>query len=152
MYAPHNAAFSSTDNSDIGSEVDKGTTCPCPCDPCDCQVCNCPTQEEAELHETYRDSEVSETDSDFDDDSDECETQDDSDGVGNDENSCVLRGKWMYDGSTSLEEMIDALHREIALLEDLQRDGWVLVDTVHDDFAYLCKDDKIDDTIANDTN
>lgn len=66
-------------------------------------------------------------------DSDECDESI------SDDNSCVFRGKWMYDGCTSIDEMIDALRREIALLEDLKRDGWTLIERVEDDYAYLSK-------------
>ena len=69
---------------------------------------------------------------------DECnccdeETSDDYD----EENNTIIRGKWMFDGCKTIEEMIDALNGQITLLEQLKKDGWELCDTVHDDYAYL---------------
>jgi len=102
----------------------------CPCDPCECEDCDCVGYETS----SYTSDEV--TDTDGEENSEDCnEEHEDYD----DEHSCILRGKWMYDGSKTLDEMIAALQREITLLADLKNDGWVLEDEVQDDYAYIVK-------------
>ena len=54
-----------------------------------------------------------------------------------DENSCIIRGKWVYDGSQSIDEMIACLQREIEILTELKENGWFLVEKVYDDYAFL---------------
>ncbi len=56
------------------------------------------------------------------------------------ENSCTIRGKWIYDGSVSIDEMIACLQKEIEILRDLKESGWYLVDKVNDDYAILRRD------------
>ena len=55
------------------------------------------------------------------------------------DDKCILRGKWMYDGSRSIDEMIAALEREVVLLRDLQNDGWVVEGVIENDYACLRK-------------
>lgn len=100
----------------------------CPCDPCECENCECVGYETS----SYTSEEETDTDTDT---TDEGEDDDDFDN----ERSCILRGKWMYDGSKTIDEMIAALQREITLLTDLKSDGWVLEQEVQDDYAYLVK-------------
>lgn len=57
-----------------------------------------------------------------------------------DENNNILRGKWIYDGSTTIDEMIECLQREITLLTDLKTDGWYLTHKVEDDYAFIRRD------------
>lgn len=110
------------------TECDKEQACdgcpcdPCECDPCDCVGCDCEGSESS----SYTSEEHTDTSTDDEE-------------VEDDEHSCILRGKWMYDGSKTVDDMIAALHREIALLTDLKNDGWVLEQEVQDDYAYLVK-------------
>ena len=99
----------------------------CPCEPCECDGCECTGYEST----SYTSEEVTDTD----DEGNSEEEQEDYD----DEHSCILRGKWMYDGSKTLDEMIAALQREVTLLTDLKNDGWVLEQEVQDDYAYIVK-------------
>lgn len=84
------------------------------------------------------------TDSNCDDDeysSDETYESDEED-LDDDENACILRGKWIYDGSKTIDEMVQSLEREIVLLRDLERDGWKVLDVVDDDYARLVRDEQ----------
>jgi len=110
--------------------------CPCPCDNCECEDCDCAIETEDDCSQSY-DEEESEEDEEDDEEVD-------------DEHSCVLRGKWIYDGSNTIDNMIEALQREIALLTDLKNDGWELANTVDDDHAFLVKVDVVEET-AQDT-
>lgn len=74
----------------------------------------------------------------FDEDANTCYTDDDDDN----ENSCTIRGKWIFDGSHSIDDMIACLQKEIEILTDLKESGWRLVDTVHDDWAFLRRDEE----------
>ena len=56
------------------------------------------------------------------------------------ENTCVVRGKWVYDGSQSIDDMIACLQKEIEILSELKESGWYLIETVHDDWAHLRRD------------
>lgn len=73
----------------------------------------------------------------FDEDANTCYTDDDDN-----ENSCTIRGKWIFDGSHSIDDMIACLQKEIEILTDLKESGWRLVDTVHDDWAFLRRDEE----------
>jgi hypothetical protein len=95
---------------------------------CECEECDC--------HDGTLSEESSFDESDHSDDSDGFDTDDEFE---NTDKSCVLRGKWIYDNSKTIDEMIVALQREIALLTDLKNDGWVLQEEVQDDHAYLSK-------------
>lgn len=107
----------------------------CPCDPCECDPCECVDCDTS----SYTSDE--ETDTDTDTDSDDEDLPEDLD----DEHSCILRGKWMYDGSKTIDDMIAALQREITLLTDLKNDGWVVEHEVQDDYAYLVKEETTTD-------
>lgn len=110
---------------DCESLVDTEQENQCDCDPCNCSDCSC--NEESEQYSNTENETEDETSTD--------------DYTENDDKSSILRGKWIYDGSNSIDEMIEALQREIALLEDLKQDGWVLQQKVMDDHAYLVKVD-----------
>lgn len=75
-------------------------------------------------------------------DDDDHETSDSDEDLSGlvDDNSCILRGKWIYDGSETIDDMIAALQREIHLLTELKADGWQVDGVVEDDYAHLCKD------------
>jgi hypothetical protein len=100
------------------SESQIDTDDECGCDPCHCSDCSC--------------DEVSEPEDDTSTD----------DYTENDDKHCILHGRWIYDGSNSIDEMIEALQREIALLEDLKQDGWVLQEKVVNDNVYFEKVDE----------
>ena len=74
------------------------------------------------------------------DDGDCCYTDNSDDDDFDDENNSILRGKWIYDESTSIDEMIECLQREIRLLTDLKTDGWYLTRQVEDDYAFIRRD------------
>ena len=119
----------------------------CECDNCECDDCNCPlTQYSKETcpcvkccgfdgSETTTEAEESESESEI-----TSSTEEESDDEFDEESTCILRGKWVYDGSKTIDEMINALQKEIDLLSDLKSDGWTLVKEVHDDHAYLVKE------------
>lgn len=139
------------DNCDCDAKEQKECKC---CDTSECpSSCDCYSDTE-DAHGTdhqVRSSEGEDDNEELDSESDDCEstTDDDTDDYSNDEEydeldddkTSILRGKWIYDGASSIAEMIEALQREIALLKDLQDDGWVLQEKVTDDHAVLVKDD-----------
>ncbi len=53
------------------------------------------------------------------------------------ENDMVIRGKWVYDGAASIDEMIERLQQTIAYLRQLKADGWVVRERIDDDYAFL---------------
>lgn len=60
-----------------------------------------------------------------------------TDGSFDDENTCTIRGKWIYDSSETIDDMIACLQREIETLTELKENGWYLADKVYDDYAIL---------------
>lgn len=81
-------------------------------------------------------------DEDDDDGEDEDEEDEEDDEWEDDENSTILRGKWIFDGSKSIDDMIEKLRKEIELLEELKKEGYYVCDTVDDDYAFLRKNDE----------
>lgn len=81
-------------------------------------------------------------------DNDECQecehcndqSSDYTDDSFDEENTCTVRGKWLYDGSQTIDEMIACLEREIEVLKELKDNGWYLIDKVYDDYAILRRD------------
>jgi hypothetical protein len=57
------------------------------------------------------------------------------------ERNMIVRGKWVYDGCDSLQEMIRRLELEIEYLKMIESQGWRLQATVDDDYAFLVNDD-----------
>lgn len=122
---------------------------PCECDPCECDPCECKDCKDSSYTSDSNAEKSSIVDDDTDDGADDGaddeaddEADDDSDGFEeefDDDHSCILRGKWLFDGSKTIDDMIAALQREIVLLTDLKNDGWVLETDVEDDYAYLVK-------------
>lgn len=112
------------------SQIETESEKECCCDSCHCSDCLC--NEDSELFSDTEDGTTSETEDDT--SNDEC--------IDNDDKHCILQGRWLYDDSNSIDEMIEALQREIALLTDLKNNGWVLQEKVMDDHAYLVKVDE----------
>lgn len=111
---------------------------------CECTECKCDENTESQVEDTDCDcscNEVSYPFSDTEDDETEEEISSD-DYTENDDKHCILHGRWIYDDSNSIDEMIEALQKEIVLLTDLKNDGWVLQEKVMDDSAYLVKVDE----------
>lgn len=61
---------------------------------------------------------------------DDCEDWDE-------ENTTIVRGKWVFDGCKSIDEMVEALKGKIAYIEQLKKDGWEVRETIDDDWAFL---------------
>ncbi len=53
----------------------------------------------------------------------------------------VYRAKWMYDGSTTIREMVERHHQRIAYLEALEKENVMLEQPVQDDYAFLITQD-----------
>jgi hypothetical protein len=119
-------------------EKEKDPSGKCACFSCCCDDCECALESETDV-KTQSDS--SECLSTSQEDSDDVSEEDDEYDELEDDKVSILRGKWIYDGSSSIEEMIESLQREIALLNDLKEDGWVLQEKVSDDHAVLVKAD-----------
>jgi hypothetical protein len=49
----------------------------------------------------------------------------------------ILRGKDIYDGCSSIEEMIERLHEQIEHLKVLQKDGWNVSGITKDDYTFF---------------
>jgi hypothetical protein len=49
----------------------------------------------------------------------------------------TIRGKWIYDGCSNIDEMIESLKNQITELENLKKDGWELENVSFDDYAIL---------------
>lgn len=97
----------------------------------DCQECSCFHPHECDVDTECLESETNTESSEL-----GATTCDDSE---SEDDKCILRGKWMYDGSRSIDDMIAALEREVALLRDLQNDGWVVEGVIENDYACLRK-------------
>jgi hypothetical protein len=52
----------------------------------------------------------------------------------------IVRAKWTFDEAQSIEEMSEMLRQKAEFLEDLESEGWELVNEVKDDYAILVKD------------
>jgi hypothetical protein len=64
------------------------------------------------------------------------------------ENTCTIRGKWIFDGSESIDDMIACLQKEVDILTELKENGWFLTQKVDDDYAFLRRD-TVDDETGN---
>lgn len=65
----------------------------------------------------------------------ECGSEHDTDHIV--EDCKVVRGKWMYDGCSSIEEMIQRLREQIEHLKSLQDEGWNVSGIIKDDYAFM---------------
>ena len=64
------------------------------------------------------------------------------------EDGCVettIRGKWLMDGATSIEEAALRLEEEAARLRRMEADGWT-IDTIDDDYGFCSRFPKHYDT------
>lgn len=52
----------------------------------------------------------------------------------------TVRAKWTFDEAQSIEEMAEMLRQKEEFLEELESEGWELVNEVKDDYAILVKD------------
>ena len=110
----------------------------CECENCDCSLneelyCECKNASDKECHCDPCDCVSDEGDDEEDEEEVEEEEEDDLD----DENKSILRGKWLYDGSKTIDDMIECLEKEIKFLVDLKNDGWFLTEEVVDDYAFI---------------
>lgn len=51
----------------------------------------------------------------------------------------LIRGKWIFENASSLDEVVTALQRQIEYIKYLQEQGWELVNPVADDYGLLHK-------------
>lgn len=51
----------------------------------------------------------------------------------------IVRGKWLLEGATSIEEIIDNLKNFIEYMKDLRKSGFELAQPVEDDYGYLVR-------------
>lgn len=59
-----------------------------------------------------------------------------------DDNHFTFRAKWMLDGCSNLEDVINRLEEEIEYIKQLQDDGWELIGTIEDDWGFLRRSDQ----------
>jgi hypothetical protein len=109
MYAPHCAADELFEEDCVER---------CKCAPCICE------KEESECDYEECDCDAS------------CGRSQDTDDW-DDENGTIVRGKWMFDGCKTISEMVEALQKQILILEEMKSEGWEVSETVHDDYAHL---------------
>jgi hypothetical protein len=69
--------------------------------------------------------------------SDDCSCECEESDYWDDENSTIVRGKWMFDGCKSIAEMVEALKKQITFLEGMKADGWEVREEIDDDYAFL---------------
>lgn len=55
------------------------------------------------------------------------------------DNSPSIRAKWMLDGCSSIDEIIERLKDQIEHYKQLKEDGWELRDKIDDDWGFLIK-------------
>lgn len=53
--------------------------------------------------------------------------------------SVVYRCKWSCDGADSIDQMIEKLEGQIAYLREMKANGYILRESVNDDYAFLKK-------------
>lgn len=53
----------------------------------------------------------------------------------------IIHGKWLYDGSKSIDEMIAALNEQLEELQAMKEAGVTLSDEADNDYAFLTTDD-----------
>ena len=53
----------------------------------------------------------------------------------------IMRGKFVYDGAKSIDDMVDSLVDEINLLRKMKAAGISLREEVEDDYAFLTTND-----------
>ena len=55
--------------------------------------------------------------------------------------STTVRGQWLYDGCTTIDQMVDRLVEEADALRTMRDAGVTLADVVEDDYAMLITTD-----------
>lgn len=51
----------------------------------------------------------------------------------------IVRGKWIYDGCASIEEMVERLQQQMEHLKTLQDEGWSVSGITKDDYTFMHK-------------
>lgn len=78
-------------------------------------------------------------------------TYSDSDGESEDQNdhnsegyteeeeddSEIIRAKWLFDGCGTMDEIITRLEDQIEYIKKLKNDGWELIQPVNDDYGFM---------------
>lgn len=54
-----------------------------------------------------------------------------------DENSSIIRAKWIFDGAETLDDVIECLKQEIEHIKKLKEEGWELTQPVNDDYGFI---------------
>lgn len=57
-------------------------------------------------------------------------------------NERTIRGKWVFNGAETIDEMIEKLEERKEHLKELQEDGFTLQNQVEDDYAILTRDEE----------
>lgn len=55
------------------------------------------------------------------------------------EDDVIIRAKWILDGCSSIDEIIERLKGEIEHYKQLKEDGWELREKMDDDYGFLIK-------------
>lgn len=53
------------------------------------------------------------------------------------ENTSIIRAKWMFDGAKTIDECIEKCLKYIEFLKDLKYEGWELECEVNDDYGHI---------------
>lgn len=53
------------------------------------------------------------------------------------ENTSIIRAKWMFDGAKTIDECIEKCLKYIEYLKDLKYEGWELESEVNDDYGHI---------------
>jgi hypothetical protein len=54
-----------------------------------------------------------------------------------DEDYEIIRAKWMFDGASTLDEVIAKLERHIEYIKSLKEEGYELTNTIDDDYGFI---------------
>jgi hypothetical protein len=54
-----------------------------------------------------------------------------------DEDYEIIRAKWMFDGASTLDEVIAKLERHIEYIKSLKAEGYELTNTIDDDYGFI---------------
>lgn len=53
------------------------------------------------------------------------------------DDSEIIRAKWLYDGCKTLDEIIERLEGQIEYINKLKSENWELIDKVNDDYGFM---------------
>ena len=73
------------------------------------------------------------------DDLDVLETNDEDFSMDEEDNNngkIVVRGKWLFEGCSDLDEIVETLENYIIFIKGLQERGFELIDPVEDDYGF----------------